>query len=397
MSFYIDSKNKGDCFNCTACATACPQKCITMELDEKDGYIYPKVDKEKCINCGKCKNVCINLHQTNLQNKIKHAYVLFNKDNKTRKTSASGGISNLLMEYVIGKSGVVYGAKYNEKLIVVHDRVTSIEECEKFRTSKYVRSDINGIYNKVLEDLKTGKMVLFTGTPCQIAGLKAVTSKSLQDNLILCEIMCDSVASPLLFDKFKDAIEKKYKKKIKNINFRSKVNGAHKKTMCIEFDDGVKEILKITSNNIYSEYMQMFGLGISAPISCSNCEFEHINERTSDFTIGDYWGRKEILEDDNNGISLMLVNSQKGEKIFEEYITNKTIYKEVNVMEALDNNHIKAKKNILNKEHFLKDLPNSTFEELANKYVRKYRWRTKLGKLIPKNLKEKIKEIINKK
>lgn len=395
MSFYLESRNKIDCFNCTACATACPRKCITMKNDDNDGYIYPHINREECISCGKCKNVCINLNSDKLQNEIKEAYVLYSKDSKTRITSSSGGISSILMEYTIYNNGVVYGVSYNKELIATHTRATTIEECKLFRGSKYVRSNIINIFDTVVNDLKNGKLVLFTGTPCQVAALKSIVNKELQNKLILCEIMCDSVASPMLFQKFKAEVEKKYSKKIKDINFRSKVNGAHNKSMEIQFLDGSNEILESRLNNLYSEYMQIFGCGLSAPMSCQNCKFEYINKRTSDFTIGDYWGKEKILEDDNKGISLMLINTQKAKNIFEGYIKDKVTYKEVKIMQALDNNHISNKRNILNKEQFMSDFEKSTFDELAKKYVRKYRWRTKLGKMIPKNLKEKIKIIIS--
>jgi len=397
MSFYLESKDKKDCFNCTACSAICPKNCITMERNLKDGYIYPKIDKEKCINCGRCKNVCIKLNNRELQNNIKHAYVLYNKNEEVRKSSASGGISSLLMEYVIEKNGTVYGAAYDSNLVVCHIRATTLEECEKFKTSKYVRSSIEGVYKQVLEDLNAGRLVLFTGTPCQIAGLKSITlNTKLQEKLILCEIMCDCVASPILFEKYKTAIENKYGKKIEKINFRSKENGAHNKSMKIKFEDNSEVILPHKSQNLYSEYMQIFGCGLSAPISCSSCEFEHTNERISDFTIGDYWGKNEILKDDNKGISLMLVSTEKANKIFNEYIKDKIAFEEVEVMQALDNNHVKPKTNILNKTSFMEDLPRLSFNELSDKYVKRYRWRTKIAKILPKGMKEKIKEIIKK-
>ena len=394
MSFYLESGKKSDCYNCTACATVCPKQCITMEKDEKDGYIYPKIDKTKCIECGRCKQVCINLKSQELQNKIQKALVLYNRDSKTRSTSASGGISHILMEYIIENDGVVYGASYDKNLKVVHTRATTIEECEKYKTSKYVRSDIQNIYKQVIQDLEKGKKVLFTGTPCQIAGLKSVVSEKLQAELILCEIMCDCVASPILFEKFKKQIEKKYQSKIKTINFRSKECGAHNKTMKIEFINGEEILLKQKEQNLYSEYMQIFGCGMSAPECCTKCELEHINERTADFTIGDYWGKKEILKDDNQGISLLLINSKKAEKIFETYIKDKVNYQQVEILQALDSNHQQHKGVILNKREFMEDLPRLSFEELAQKYVRKYRWRTNLGKMIPKSMKEKLKKII---
>lgn len=266
--FYLDNYNKINCFNCTACATVCPKKCIKMGKDDNDGYIYPHINKEECIKCGKCKNVCINLNSDSLKNTIRNAYVLYNKKEQTRLASSSGGISSILMEYTINNNGVVYGVSYNKNLVATHTRATTIKECEAFRGSKYVRSNIINIFDKVIDDLRNDKLVLFTGTPCQIAALKSITNKKLQEKLILCEIMCDSVASPMLFEKFIVEVEKKYNKKIKNINFRDKTNGANNKSMCIGFTDNSKIILPSSKKNLYSEYMQIFGCGLSAPISC---------------------------------------------------------------------------------------------------------------------------------
>lgn len=394
MATYLTNHKKRDCYHCTACASVCPVHCIEMKKDE-EGYLYPEIDEERCIHCHKCEQICIKEHSEKNKNKIEKAYVLYNKNQGVRAKSASGGISHMLMEYVIKNNGVVYGVAYNEKLEVSHMRATDLEECERFKTSKYVNSNIKDIYLQVLEDLQKNVIVLFIGTPCQVAGLKAVVPSSKSDNLLLCEIMCDSVASPILFDKFKQHIEKKYKGKIKNINFRAKDKGAHNKSMKIDFYDR-EPILMLSSDlrSDYANYMQIFGCGMSAPLSCTECQYEETDKRVSDFTIGDYWGKKEILEDDNKGLSLLLLNSEKAVKIFEEELKDKTICQEVLPMEALDNNHIKPKMKFIKRENFMQDLNHMTFEQLVAKYVEKYRWRTALGKILPKSLKEKVKKML---
>lgn len=395
MGFYFESKCKKDCFNCGVCELSCPVKAIKMVKNKSDGYLYPEIDSEKCINCGKCKKVCINLNRNRLVNKTKKAYVIKNKNIDVRKRSSSGGISSILMEYVIENNGCVYGVGYDEFLEVVHQRATTIEECENFKTSKYVKSLINESYSKVLKDLKNDRVVLFTGTPCQVAGLKSFIPNKLQEKLILCEIMCDCVASPILYRKFKNFIEKKYKKNIKKINFRSKENGAHNMSMKIIFSDDEEIILPIKEKNEFSDYMQVYGCGLSSPYSCLNCEFEHIDERVSDFTIGDYWGKKEYLRDDNLGLSILLVNTEKAQKIFNDILKNKIEFIEVTPKQALDNNHINHKDIVLNKDNFMKDLSTMEYEQLIDKYVNKYALRTKIARIFPANIKMIIKKIIN--
>lgn len=392
MNFYIETNNKYDCFNCTACSAICPNNCIKMIQNKDDGYYYPQKDNSKCIECGLCKKVCINLNNNNIKQKIKKAYVLKNKDDKVRVISSSGGISDILMRYVIENNGIVYGVKYNEKMEVIHSKANSILECEEFKTSKYVKSNLKKVYLEVKNDLKEQKLILFTGTPCQVAGLKSFLSEKELENVILCEIMCDSAASPLLFKKFIQHLEEKYKGKIVKFNFRGKNGKDETKIGIIYFEDG--RIIKLPANRInpYSDYMQIFGCGYSAPYSCMNCKFEDITERVSDFTIGDYWGRKVFIKNDNKGISFMLINSEKGLKIFDDVIKDKVIYEEVSVEEALDRNHVKNKSVILKKDDFYHDLSLMNFNQLKKKYVSKYRLRTMFTKMIPGDIKDKIKK-----
>lgn len=394
MSFYLESNNKKDCFNCSACCTVCPKDCIKMVYNEKDGYYYPKKDIKECINCGLCEKVCINLNNKNLQQNIKKAYILKNKDDKVRLKSSSGGISDILMKYVIENNGVVYGAKYSDDMEVIHTRAETVLECEKFKTSKYVKSNLKETFKEIKKDLNDNKLILFTGTPCQVAGLKSILTEKQLRKVILCEIMCDSTASPLLFKKFINYLEKKYNSRIVNFNFRGKDEKTKIKIGIVYLENG--RVIKLPANKInpYSDYMQIFGCGYSAPYSCMNCKFEHTNERVSDFTIGDYWGRKEIIPDDNKGLSFILINSMKGIELFDNYIKNKVICEEVDIIEALDRNHIKNKSVILKKDEFYDDLPLMDFYNLKKKYVSKYRLRTFVGKMIPKELKDKVKRIL---
>lgn len=327
MKTYLDNKIKKDCNGCGVCELICPKKCIKMVMDS-EGFLYPEIDESNCIKCGKCRRVCSNFPKKN-DYKIK-AYATKNIDEKDRKDSTSGGMFKILVEYVINNSGVVFGVKLNENLVAVHDYACTIEECKEFSTSKYVRSDLNNSYSKVKEFLNQKIQVLFTGTPCQIQGLRNYLEKD-YENLILCEIICHANPSPKILKMYLKNSELKYGKKIKNIYFRSKNkemnNGAY-----IEFDDGSKISMDAYIRAFTGEQL------INRP-SCNNCKFVDSN-RKSDFTIGDFWGIKNVFPgfDDGKGISLLTVNTLKAQNIF-NVINNKMVYKETEVEKAFSYNH----------------------------------------------------------
>ena len=391
MGFYLKSKEKKDCYSCNACISACPKKCIRMIKDKKSGYYYPKIDKSKCIRCGKCKKICINNNPDELKEEIKKSFILFRKSEEKRKTSASGGISSLLMEYVINQNGIVYGVKYDKNINVIHSRATTLEECENFKTSKYLKRYNINIYKEVLKDLENNKIVLFTGIPCEIASMKRIIPLNLQKKLILCEIMCDSTASPLLFKKLKKEIETKYNSKITKMNFRSKEIKNSKRTMKICLENGKELLLSSKKNNLYAKYMFIFGNGLSAPYSCQYCKFEDIDKRIADLTLGDYNGNKKFFKNIKDK-SILLISTKKGIEIFNNAIKEKVNYLEVKPLEALEKNHIKPKKNIFHKNEFMEDLYKYDFNELSKKYIEKYKYRRIIGKIFPKNIKEYIKE-----
>lgn len=230
----IQIKNKDDCCGCTACASICPKDAITMEPDAL-GFKYPKVDLEKCIDCGLCEKVCAfnDNYDKSLNLPQPDAYAARHKDMHEIETSRSGAAFIAISDRILEKGGVVYGAGFADHFRVVHKRATTKEERDEFKGSKYVQSDLTGVFRQVKKDLKEGLTVLFSGTPCQTSGLASYVGKKLRENLILVDIVCHGVPGPYMWRDYLDYLEKKQGSKICLVNFRDKQEygwTAHKET-----------------------------------------------------------------------------------------------------------------------------------------------------------------------
>ncbi len=212
-----------DCCGCTACASICVHDAITMEPDAL-GFLYPMVDKSKCVDCGQCDKVCQfndNYDRSlNLEQPI--AYAARHKEIDEVMKSRSGAAFVAISDYILEQGGVVYGAGYKDHFRVVHKRATTKEERDEFRGSKYVQSDLTGVFRQVKEDLKNGLTVLFSGTPCQTSGLNSYVGKKLRENLILIDIVCHGVPAPFLWRDYIAYLEKKQGDEIVTVNFRDK-------------------------------------------------------------------------------------------------------------------------------------------------------------------------------
>lgn len=217
----IEIKDKAKCSGCTACKSSCPKDAIEM-IEDEEGFLYPKVDKEKCVNCGLCDRVCPILNKKERKNFNQKGYIFQNVDNNVRKESTSGGAFSAIAENVLSKNGVVYGVGFDENFKVIHQRVTEKKYLEKFRNSKYVQSDPNITFTQVLQDLKNGLLVCYSGTACQIEGLLAFLKED-YNNLITVDIICRAVPSPLLWKKYFEFRSKN--QKVKKIYFREKFYG----------------------------------------------------------------------------------------------------------------------------------------------------------------------------
>lgn len=361
----ININNKDKCCGCHACFNICPKDAITMEEDIK-GFRYPVIDKQKCIDCSLCEKVCPILKKEEISDKP-IAYAGYNKNEKVRINSSSGGIFTLLAEMILDKKGVVFGATFDENFNVIHTYIENKSEIEKFRGSKYTQSIIGNCYKRVKEFLKEERYVLFTGTPCQIEGLKRYLQKDFE-KLYTQDIICHGVPSPKVWKKYLEYREKQDKEKPQKIYFRNKDNGW--KLFNMKFKYSKFEYLNNAQKDMY---MQAFLKNTSLRDSCYNCSFKKKN-RISDITLADFWGIENILPkmDDDKGTSLIIVNSNKGQKLFDE-IKDKMIYEKVDFEEAIKYNKSMTESAKIDKyrERFFENLDKVDFDKLIKKYTYK--------------------------
>lgn len=354
----INITDKKDCIGCYACANACPKNCIDM-ISDYEGFKYPHIDKDRCIECNLCEKVCPIIHPKTVNNNP-FAIACYNKNETIRKASSSGGIFSLLAEEVIKNNGIVFGARFDENFNVIHDYTNSIEGLNKFRGSKYVQSTIGNTYKQVKEFLREGKIVLFSGTPCQIGGLKRYLQND-YENLICLDLICHGVPSSKAWNKYKEYMSGG--KKIEHINFRNKTYGWESYSVSFKFQNG-SEILSKGSED---KYIRGFIGDIYLRPSCHDCKFKTLN-RESDITLADFWGADKLLTDmnDNKGTSLIFINSEKGERIFKN-ISENIVMKEVDINEAVKYNLSAIKPSYCNprRNYFFKRIDKQNFEKLV--------------------------------
>ena len=304
---------KTECSGCGLCKILCPHQAIEMQEDE-EGFLYPQIDPIKCTDCGLCKKKCPFTHFENMESKEPKVFAAKSKINDIRKYSTSGGIFSLLSDYVLENKGTVYGAAYENINHIIHKRAVNQQQRDEQRDSKYVQSSIINIYNLVYADLKDGKDVLVTGTPCQVHEINNfLLNKKYTGNLYLCDIVCHGVGSPLIYRQHLQYLENKYNMKIDKICFRSKDLGWAKNCKrYIKCQSKDKTVL----DDLY--YKLYFNYNIISRPSCEKCPYAS-SKRTSDITIGDFWGIEKIAPDfeDGLGISLVIINSDKGEKLLQ--------------------------------------------------------------------------------
>lgn len=320
--------DKTKCCGCWACQQVCPDKCISMDED-KEGFLYPVVNATKCSDCGLCERVCPVINQNNSIVKEPASYACINNDKIIRENSSSGGLFSLLAEETINGGGIVFGAKFDDDWNVVHDYAETIDGLTVFIGSKYVESRIGCNYKKVKEFLQNGRKVLFSGTPCQIAGLNHFL-KIKYENLITVDLVCHSVPSPKIWKMYlRELIDSKeiINKTdiiITDINFRSKSNGWKEYSIEIMGAVGVefkKEISLLTEKHIENSYMRGFLQDLYVRPSCSKCPARNFTSG-SDIQIADFWGVEKYypeikIANDDKGVSLALIVTAKGQAVFD--------------------------------------------------------------------------------
>ena len=300
-----------------------------MQKDE-EGFLYPSVNEKTCIRCDLCNRVCP-INKQAIQNMRKPlAYAAYALKKEIRLQSSSGGIFTLLAEYVLDQNGVVFGAAYDDNWMVHHICIEDKNELWKLRGSKYLQSRVEDTYKIAKKALVEGKMVLYSGVACQISGLKSFLGKE-YDNLVTVDVLCHGVPTPKLWEKYIRQHMQQQSSCLKAVSFREKNLGWKKFSMKLVFENQSVYTRPFTQD----DFMKLFLKNICLRPSCYDCRFKGIN-RESDLTIGDFWGIENVLPDmdDDQGTSVVLVQSEKGQQIFKE-LSKKMRTKEIDVEIAL--------------------------------------------------------------
>lgn len=359
----INITEKHNCTGCHACANICPQQCILMESDS-EGFLYPKVDLKSCVACGLCEKVCPVLHTESVNNEPQ-AYSCYNKDEQVRLASSSGGIFTLIAQHILNNGGVVFGVGLEKDLTAVHSYVETKEQLKEFRGSKYVQSKIGETYKKAKYFLKQKRLVLFTGTPCQIAGLKSYLQQD-YDNLFCIDIICHGVPSPKVWQKYLSYHENRAGAKVQSANFRHKNKGWKSFSMSLLFSNATEHIQTLDKDL----YMQAFLKNTCLRPSCYKCNFKSLH-RQSDITLADFWGIQKVLPklDDDKGTSLILVNSTKGKSMFYR-IQDEISFELVDIDKAVSYNPAVNKSAEQNpkRQKFFDQIDMLSFDKLVKKY-----------------------------
>lgn len=320
----ISNLDKNKCTGCRCCEKICPSNAINM-IENEEGFFEPVVIKEKCINCGLCYKKCpqINDRKSKDEENVK-LYAAKNSNLEEQRSSSSGGIFSVLAKHILEQNGEVYGCGFNSQLIAEHMRISTKAELYKLKGSKYVQSNTKNTFNEVKQDLLEKKMVLYSGTPCQIAGLKAFLGKE-YDNLITIDLLCHGVPSPKLLKKYIEYVQIQNNAKITNIEFRNKEKaywGLGYKIK-ITFDNNKIKYI----NGDEDIYINAFIQATTLREVCYNCKYTNLS-REGDITLGDFWGVEKEYPKlyDKNGISLVLINTEKGRKIIEALRESLYIY-----------------------------------------------------------------------
>lgn len=364
----IQISDKSHCCGCAACVQRCPKQCIILSEDE-EGFLYPKVDITNCIECGLCEKVCPVLHQ-GTPKFPDTCYAAINPNEKIRKESSSGGIFTAIASVVLAEGGVVFGARFDTDWSVMHDYTETYEGLAAFRGSKYLQSRIGNTFHQAEDFLKAGRKVLFTGTPCQISGLRRYLRKD-YPNLLAMDFICHGVPSPLVWQRYLQEVqEKQTNTKISQIYFRDKTFGWKKFSIKINQKKDLEEITIISEPFPQNIYMQGFLKDIYLRPSCYSCTAKSMKSG-SDLTIGDFWGIHQTLPnwDDDRGTSCVLIQTGKGKKYFEQA---KLKYLEVAYSTIKDGNPALEHSPVINahkRTAFFKSFPVLPLKQNVNKLL----------------------------
>lgn len=356
------------CYGCTACSAVCPHDSIKM-VSSKKGFYIPQLDKDKCLDCGLCLKSCPAHKKDEAVNKegsIRKSYALRHKSDKVRFLSSSGGAFTALIDtYINEKNCVVYGAAYINGEIC-HLRV-SPSDIYELRKSKYVQSNLEGIFAHIQSDIKSGLTVIFCGTPCQVDGLLGYikTRRIDRSRLLTIDFVCHGTLSPRVFSEYLKYCEKKSGSTITNHCFRSKKDGWHRYTAVNTFESGKSDSKSFTSQLFTSLYYTNY----SFKEACYSCSYSSVN-RVSDITLADFWGiEKQLPElDDNKGVSFVLVNTLKGQEVMNNVKNVDLIEVPVSYTDQAHLDHPVTRP--VNNDEFWEYLDQNGFQKMAVKYLK---------------------------
>ncbi len=399
-------QSKTDCCGCSACYNVCPRKAISMQKDEY-GYVYPVIDQDKCVGCGLCRKVCHYQADKELRTPIK-AYAAAGKKEEFLKKAASGGMFSLVADKILEEGGVVFGASmeyHNNTLIPKHIAVESKEELFKLQGSKYVQSFIGNTYAETKKYLADGRKVLFSGTPCQIEGLKGYLGRE-YENLYTIDIICHGVPNAKWFQDYIKVFETKLQGSIYSYNFRDKSRGQGMNARIEYYDKNGKAKVIYRDGHLTSFFHLFLKMNIYRD-NCYHCPYAR-KERAADITIGDYWGIYEEHADEmknstmsnSKGISCVLLNSDKGLKIFEQLMPQMDYFESTVDKIAKHNMQLREPTQYTDERFKLFDLYKNAGYEGIEKYFRKSirfkKYFYQLRSMAPKGLKRKLKQMIAK-
>ncbi len=357
----ISILDKSKCSGCSACYSVCPKSCISM-IEDEEGFLYPRVNEDYCVDCGLCEKVCPLVEKNNAKKGVLYSCIIQNKDKDILFHSTSGGGFTPIAEYVLNQGGIVFGVEMkNDDFFVKHVKIEKASNLDRFRNSKYVQSYLGNAFIETKKELDNGKLVCFSGTPCQIQGLKNYLTKD-YSNLITVDVVCRGVPSPGVWEKYKNNLIKNGN--VKEIVFRDKTLGYQYSTMKVEYDDG-----RVVRNGIESDqWLRMFFSGLILRPSCPTCNFRSV-ERCSDFTIWDCFNVSDITKDLNEtkGATRMLIHSERGVSLFN------SIRDEFYIIEAPESIIAKGIEDTfelnIHRNEFYKDYRELDFNELLSKWV----------------------------
>lgn len=368
----IQISDKTKCCGCTACASVCPKNCILMQCDG-EGFLYPVVDVDLCVNCGLCERVCSQLSEHEEERTDHAKYIACQNTNESvRKASTSGGMFGLLAEQVITSGGTIWAAGFDDAAIVVHKQARKLDELDDLYGSKYVQSDLKDTFKKIKQELNTSdKTVLFVGTPCQVEGLLYYLDEKEKESLITVDLVCYGVPSPGLYKEWIQDIAQKYGSNVSRVYFRDKKYGYAGVNVKVILQDGqaLEDIVDVKT------YTKTMFSKIGLRPSCYKCVYRGRN-KMSDFTIGDFWqiGDYSKQMDDDRGTSIVQINTKKGENLLNDISSEKI--RKIHV-ETLENDDLKSK---IHKEDYTFEIPKNrlqffedsgrmSYDELIQKYL----------------------------